>query len=415
MEGWKLDIVKECGTCHSESLRTFRDTFHGQVTSLGFSRVARCSGCHGAHEIQPSRDSRSAIHADNLVETCQKCHPRATAGFALYDPHADPDNRDRNPILYYVDWFMKLLLLAVFSFFGIHMILWAIRSMVTKLKGEEQRSVPNQSGFYYFRFTLSQRLLHGFLILGFLGLVITGIPLLYSETDWAIWISHTVGGFGVMGFLHRIFAVLLTVLFLYHVTDILYRVLIQKNWGLVWGPNSLVPQPRDIVDVIRSFLWFFGLGQRPTFGRFTYWEKFDYFAIFWGMPVIGATGFIMWFDEFFGRFLPGWWFNVALLIHGEEALLAAGFIFTIHYFNTHLRPEKFPMDLVIFTGRISETELREERPEEHRLMKEGKLGLPMANPPPVWLRNFGWIVGATAVVIGLSLLILILIAVFGSG
>src|ERR1039457_6633103 len=35
---WKMDLVKECGTCHKESMRTFRDTFHGKVSTLGFSR-----------------------------------------------------------------------------------------------------------------------------------------------------------------------------------------------------------------------------------------------------------------------------------------------------------------------------------------------------------------------------------------
>jgi cytochrome b subunit of formate dehydrogenase len=413
MEAWKLEIVKECGTCHSESLRTFRDTYHGQVTSLGFTRVARCSDCHGAHEVQPARDPRSAVHPDNRVKTCQKCHLAATASFARYDPHADPKNRDRNPILYYAAWFMTLLLVSVFAFFGAHTLLWAVRTMIEKGSGGPSHSKPRESGSYYLRFTLGQRLLHGFLILGFLGLVITGMPLLYSEAEWAISLAHTVGGFGVMGFLHRVFAILLTILFLYHVADILYRVVMRREWGLLWGPNSLTPQPRDIVDIYRSFLWFFGLGQRPRFGRFTYWEKFDYLAVFWGMPIIGITGFILWFDEFFARFLPGWWFNVALLVHGEEALLAAGFIFTIHYFNTHLRPEKFPMDLVIFTGRVNEVELREERPEEYLLIQERRLSSAMADPPPVWLRNLGWIIGGVAVAIGLTLLVLILMALFG--
>jgi hypothetical protein len=137
-------------------------------------------------------------------------------------------------------------------------------------------------------------------------------------------------------------------------------------------------------------------------------------AVFWGMAIIGVSGYILWFRTFFSKFLPWWFFNVALLVHGEEALLAAGFIFTIHFFNSHLRPEKFPMDLVIFTGRVSEDELREERPEEYkRLMGEGKLDSIKAGPAPLWLRNFGRIIGATAVTIGLSLFVLILIAVFG--
>ena len=267
---------------------------------------------------------------------------------------------------------------------------------------------------YYFRFTLGQRLLHGLLMLSFLGLVTTGMPLRFSQAGWAIWLSHTLGGFGVMGFFHRTFAVLLTVCFLLHVTHVSYRLWIRKELGILWGPDSLVPQPRDIVEFFQHVRWFFGLGPRPSFGHFTYWEKFDYFAVFWGMTIIGASGYVLWFRTVFSQFLPGWILNVALLVHGEEALLAAGFIFTIHFFNTHLRPEKFPMDLVIFTGRVSEAELREERPAAYQTLVEGgKLGSVKADPPPLWLRNFGRIVGATAVAIGLTLFALILIAVFG--
>lgn len=268
---------------------------------------------------------------------------------------------------------------------------------------------------YYFRFTLGQRLLHGLLILSFLGLVTTGTPLRFNQAGWAIWLSHTMGGFGVMGFFHRTFAVLLTVCFLLHVAQLSYRLWIRKELGLLWGPDSLVPQPKDFVELFRHVRWFFGLGLQPRFGRFTYWEKFDYFAVFWGMAIIGISGYVLWFRTFFSKFLPGWIFNVTLLIHGEEALLAAGFIFTIHFFNTHLRPEKFPMDLVIFTGRVSEAELREERPEEYtRLVEEGKLESIRADPPFLWLRNLGRIVGTAAVTVGLSLFVLILIAVFGS-
>ena len=85
-------------------------------------------------------------------------------------------------------------------------------------------------------------------------------------------------------------------------------------------------------------------GRGPQYGRWTYWEKFDYFAVFWGIAVIGSTGLMLWFPEFFTRLLPGWLINVATIIHSDEALLATGFIFTVHFFNTHLRPEKFPMD-----------------------------------------------------------------------
>ena len=90
------------------------------------------------------------------------------------------------------------------------------------------------------------------------------------------------------------------------------------------------------------------------------------------MGVIGGSGLVLWFPEFFSQFLPGSWFNIALLVHGEEGLLAVGFIFTIHFFNSHLRPDKFPMDPVIFTGRVTRHEFMEERPAEFERLEAGR-------------------------------------------
>jgi hypothetical protein len=155
-----------------------------------------------------------------------------------------------------------------------------------------------------------------------------------------------------------------------------------------------------------------GRGPRPRFDRFTYWEKFDYWAVFWGMGIIGASGLLLWFPLFFSRFLPGAVFNVAMLVHGEEALLAVGFIFTMHFFNGHLRPEKFPMDPVIFTGRITEAELEAERPEEYaRLVRTAGLEALRTTPPDLWLVRLGRVVGTVAVLLGLLMIGLILYAV----
>jgi nitrate/TMAO reductase-like tetraheme cytochrome c subunit len=132
VEGWKVEVIKECGTCHEESMKTYRDTFHGQVTALGYSRVASCADCHGAHTIVPKTDPRSMVNDANRVETCQKCHSGATESFAQYDPHADPSNRARNPSLFYVSQLMKMLLAGVFAFFGIHTALWLGRGMQLK-------------------------------------------------------------------------------------------------------------------------------------------------------------------------------------------------------------------------------------------------------------------------------------------
>lgn len=132
VEAWKLDVVRECGTCHAESLHTYRDTFHGKVTTLGFTRVARCSDCHGVHDILPVGEPASRVNRANLVATCGKCHPTANANFVRYDPHADPKNRSRSRLLYHADRFMTWLLVGVFAFFGLHTALWGGRALVAR-------------------------------------------------------------------------------------------------------------------------------------------------------------------------------------------------------------------------------------------------------------------------------------------
>jgi cytochrome b subunit of formate dehydrogenase len=174
----------------------------------------------------------------------------------------------------------------------------------------------------------------------------------------------------------------------------------------------MVPQPRDLKEMGAHFAWFFRRGPRPRFDHFTYWEKFDYWAVFWGMFIIGGSGLLLWFPWFFSKFLPGWIFNVALLFHGEEALLAVAFIFTIHFFNGHLRPDKFPMDTVIFTGSVTEDELMHERPDAYeRWVKDGRLDALVVDPPSPRLVRRGRIVGTIAVALGLCIFGLILYAV----
>jgi cytochrome b subunit of formate dehydrogenase len=259
------------------------------------------------------------------------------------------------------------------------------------------------------RFTRFERAQHVVLMVSFLGLSLTGLPLLFADEPWAGRLAGMLGGYGVTGNLHRFSAILLLGLFAVHLAWLGWRVFGLKQRGMLWGPNSLVPQPRDLSDMYRHVRWFLGLGERPRFERFTYWEKFDYWAVFWGMGVIGSSGLLMWFPEFFSRFMPGWVFNVALLIHGEEALLAMVFIFTVHFFNGHLRPEKFPMDTVIFTGRVTADEMGEEHAGEYdRKLRQGQLERLEVKAPAPGLIIAARIGGGIAVVLGLVLVALTL-------
>jgi cytochrome b subunit of formate dehydrogenase len=265
---------------------------------------------------------------------------------------------------------------------------------------------PNEaSPRFYSRFSLGQRWLHGVIMGTFIGLALTGMVLRFSDAGWAEACANAVGGFSAILFFHKVCAVLLTLAFLAHLGDVAYRGIVKHEKGIFWGPESMIPGLKDFQDLFEHIRWFLWLGPRPKFDRFVYWEKFDYWAVFWGMAIIGISGYAMWFAPLFAKFLPGSWLNVALLIHGEEALLAVWFIFTIHFFNTHLRPGSFPMDLVIFTGRETEKELKEKHPIEYeRLLSSGQLPAIQAAAPQLWLKNFGRIVGIVVIASGFVLL-----------
>lgn len=265
----------------------------------------------------------------------------------------------------------------------------------------------------YVRFRPLHRAMHACMVVSFITLALTGLSLKFSFTGWASRLSHLFGGFQTAGFIHRSAAFLMFCTFFVHLAD-LVRTKREKRitWKeLLFGENTMIPNGQDLREFIATMKWFVAAGPRPRYGRWTYWEKFDYFAVFWGIFVIGCTGLTLWFPIFFTRVLPGWFLNVATIIHSDEALLATGFIFTIHFFNTHLRPEKFPMDTTVFTGHMPLAELRRDKPREYeQLVTSGRLHEHLAEPQPAvvvkTIRVFAW----TALSIGFSIVVWIIYA-----
>jgi cytochrome b subunit of formate dehydrogenase len=264
------------------------------------------------------------------------------------------------------------------------------------------------------RFNAYHRILHVVMALSFMGLVLTGMPLKYAHAPWAAWLMRVLGGFHNAGLIHRTCGAITLGYFAAHLGYLFYDLVrVRKLQFNFFGPESMVPRLKDIQDMIGNTKWFLGEGPAPEFDKYTYWEKFDYWAVFWGVGMIGVSGLFLWFPEFFSRFVPGWAFNIATIIHSDEALLAAGFIFTIHFFNTHLRPEKFPLDPVIFTGSLSLEELKHERPLQYRrLVEEGLLARSRVSPPPSWIFPLGMLFGFTVVALGFFLLVLIILGQF---
>jgi cytochrome c3-like protein len=127
-DAWRLKVTGECGTCHEKVVDSFRRTFHGKVTELGFARVASCADCHGAHDILPPSNAASTVSKAQLVETCGRCHPGANERFVAYDPHPDPTNYRRGAVLWWANRFYWVLIPGCFGFFGLHSALWYWRS-----------------------------------------------------------------------------------------------------------------------------------------------------------------------------------------------------------------------------------------------------------------------------------------------
>lgn len=407
-----LASTKMCGECHGEYFTTFDDSFHGQANDLGFERSATCADCHTPHQNLPVDDPRSSVHPDNVVETCAKCHEGVTANIVSFDPHADPTDPTGNYFVYVVWLFMTSLLIGVFAFFLLHDTLWLQRMAVGMLRGEI-KPIKDTGEQYIRRFSRTSSYLHVTIILTFLLLALTGLPLKFHDTVWAQTLMALMGGVESSTFLHRLAAIGTFGYALFHLGNILYRLVIEREPGMLWGPNSLVPQFGDVADVLRNFRYFLYLGERPENDRWNYIEKFDYLAVFWGVLIIGMSGLMLWIPMLFTQFLPGWTINAAHVVHSDEALLATGFIFVFHFFHTHLRPEIFPMDTVIFTGRMSLERFKEERPLEYqRLVDNNELENYLVDPPrPAELRR-AYIWGGIFVVIGLALAVGIFWALF---
>ena len=264
------------------------------------------------------------------------------------------------------------------------------------------------------RFDAKTRSLHIVVMTTFLGLSATGMPLLFSDARWARTLATLFGGFRGAGYVHRAMGATLLLAIAFHLGDVAWRAFVRGERGLFWGPTSMVPQPRDVIDFYRQMKWFVRGGERPAFEHFAYWEKFDYWAVLWGTAIMGAAGLILWFPVAASRILPGWMFNVALFVHGAEATLAIGFIFAVHFFNGHLRPGKFPMDLVIFTGSVSARELQHERAAEFaRLRDTGGFEQYAAATPTATQMRRGYVVGSIGLTLGLILFGLIVYAVGG--
>lgn len=248
---------------------------------------------------------------------------------------------------------------------------------------------------YFYRFTLDQRIQHIILAATVVILVLTGMPLKFSNTAWAPYLYALFGGINTAPVVHKTAGTILLLLFSYHVIYLVYNIYnhqivpLKKKEGLSAGKvlkllanQPLVPNLKDAMD-IRDLLKYllFLTNKRPEGAEFTWKEKFDYWAPFWGMVIIGLSGLIMWNKVLATKIVPGYVINFSLIAHSDEALLAALFLFIWHWYNVHFSTPVFPMGTVFLTGYLPEEVMVEEHYEYYvEVMK--KAGLEHEMLPP---------------------------------
>ncbi|MCG6968642.1 MAG: cytochrome c3 family protein [Gammaproteobacteria bacterium] len=426
LDAIRLQITQQCGTCHRENLKTYMGTYHGQVNRLGYAHTAKCFDCHGSHGIKRVDNPESSVHINNRLETCSKCHKGASKGFVSFHPHGNTHDYEKYPYMWIASKFMIGLLAGVFTFFWGHALLWfyreykerqqrngKLRIKTDQLHGDPEeifKDKPEYKGKHFERFTKPWRILHLALVLGVMLLVLTGMTVLYADSFWAPTVMKMIGGPEVAGVLHRIGALTFISVFVIHLLMIVWCIIRNCKTWTWFGSRSLMPNWQDFKDAAAMFRWFFGKGPRPVFDKWAYWEKFDYWAPFWGLTIVGVSGIMMWFPEATASLLPGWVFNVATIIHGEEAFLAAVFLFTVHFFNSHFRPDKFPQDIAMFTGTVPLEEYKHEHTLEYqRLVESGELEKHLVEAPSQTMTTGSKILGATLLITGLGLLALVLL------
>jgi cytochrome b subunit of formate dehydrogenase len=224
--------------------------------------------------------------------------------------------------------------------------------------------IKNQD--YFVRFPVSRRIEHVVWFTAFIILAVTGLPQKFHNATWAQGVVLLLGGIEFVRLIHRLAATIMILAFVYHVVSGL-NLLFLKGERFYMLPTS-----KDVKDVSANIKYFFGLSKKSAqYGRFSYVEKFDYWAVFWGMAIMAGSGLVLWFPSSFTHYLPGAIIPISKAAHSDEALLAVLAIFLWHMYNVHFNPRIFPINTTIFTGKISKERMIEEHPLEYQRLGGG--------------------------------------------
>ncbi len=352
--------VEICGQCHAsermntkynlppDQVKTFFESYHGLAAEYGSTVAANCASCHGFHKILPSTDPRSSIYKTNLVETCGKCHPGATANFAESKVHVSVGEAGTGTGEEINRWVRRIYLVLIFGTIGfmlLHNLL---------LFGKKVRARYRATDLSVLRMSLSQRTQHVILAVSFIVLAVTGFALKFPDS----WIAKALGSDEMIRrWTHRIAGVVLLLAGVYHV---IYLLATREGRQLV---KDLLPVKKDLKDVTDNARYLTGLSAaKPKIGRFGYTEKMEYWAVVWGTIIMGVTGLVAWFKMDVTEFLPRWAVDVALTIHYYEAILACLAIVVWHFYHVIFDPDVYPLNWACWKGKVSKHWQEEEHP-----------------------------------------------------
>ena len=369
-----------CSPCHSsmklsqkydlasDRFKTFSDSYHGLATEAGSVQVANCASCHGVHNIKPSSDSTSTIYKGNLAVTCGKCHPGANERFTIGSVHITTESK-QEPLLYWVSSSYIILIILTIGGMIVHNIADFVRKSKRKLM--IRRGLINEEHHgrgMYVRMSMNERLQHATLVISFITLVLTGFALKYPDAWWVVPIRNISPlMFDIRGIVHRIAGVVLILVSLYH---LYYIFFVPKGKQLI---RDLFPAIKDGTDALGVIRYNLGIEEiKPKFGRFSYIEKSEYWALVWGTIVMAATGFILWFDNTFLGLLTKSGWDVARTVHYYEAWLATLAIIVWHFYFVIFNPDIYPINLAFWKGTLTEEEMAEEHPLELEEIKQAE-------------------------------------------
>ncbi len=353
-----------CAPCHESArlnekygipidrLQTFIDTYHGLKSEAGDIAVANCASCHGAHRILPSTDSTSSIYAGNLVKTCGHCHPGISRALATAPVHGTP-GITQTSIANYVRTIYLIAIAVIVGLMTIHGLL-DLRKHIKLITKERQVS----------RMSLNELWQHTFLMVTFIVLVISGFSLRFSDAWWPKFLFGREGGFAIRGIIHRAAAVLFVITVIWHtvyLTTAKGRQFLRDMW----------PTKKDFKQFSQMIKYNLGLAeQRPRFGRFSYVEKAEYWALVWGSLVMIVTGILLWFDNFAAGLLPKGFLDVMLVVHYYEAWLATLSILIWHLYSTVFNPAVYPMNPAWLNGKMPQRMHEHEHPDDQSIPRK---------------------------------------------